>query len=45
MKEYIECPNCIKDKFIVPLRNNSNSRFCPLCESIFRFQCSKKGFC
>ena len=35
MRGYTECPNCIKDKMIVPLRADGDSMVCPLCESIY----------
>jgi len=35
MSEYTECPNCVKDKMIVPLRAEGDSRICPLCETVY----------
>ena len=30
-----ECPNCIKHKIGVPLREEGDSMVCPVCESIY----------
>jgi len=35
MSEFTKCPNCLREKLIVPLRGNSSSMACPLCESVF----------
>jgi len=32
MRGFIECPNCVKDKVIVPLKPWRDSMVCPLCE-------------
>jgi hypothetical protein len=35
MSEFTECPNCVKDKVIVPLKEDGYSMVCPLCESVY----------
>jgi len=30
-----ECPNCIKDRIIVPLKLEGKSLVCPVCESVY----------
>jgi len=42
MSRYTECPNCLKDKMIVPLSEDvvplsedGDSMVCPLCESVY----------
>ena len=35
MNGYTECPNCVMDRIIVPLRAEKNAMVCPLCESIY----------
>ncbi len=35
MSGFTECPNCVKDKVMIPLRSDGNSMICPLCESVF----------
>jgi hypothetical protein len=35
MRGYTECPNCVQDRIIVPLKKEGSYRICPLCESIY----------
>ena len=35
MGGFPECPNCIKDKVIIPLSEDGDSMVCPLCESVY----------
>jgi uncharacterized Zn-finger protein len=35
MSGFLECPNCVKDQVIVPLRPDENSMVCPFCESVY----------
>lgn len=34
MSGFTECPNCVQDRIIVPLRPYGNSMVCPLCEFV-----------
>ena len=38
MSGYTECPNCVKEQLIVPLRAKGNSMVCPLCASMYEIQ-------
>ena len=35
MSGFTECPNCAKDKIMVPLRPDGDSMVCSLCQLIF----------
>jgi hypothetical protein len=35
MRGFNECPNCVKDRVVVPLRADGDSWVCPLCDSIY----------
>ena len=32
MNNYTKCPDCMKDSLDIPLRQEGESRICPLCE-------------
>ncbi len=43
MSGYTECPNCVLDRIIVPLKKEGGYRICPLCESIYHSKISNKN--
>ncbi len=35
MNGYTECPNCVMDRLIVPLKSRGHFSVCPVCEKTF----------